>query len=101
VVLAPRFGRNFWKYRDHAKAYRVVVLDAGHLSQTLQLAATEQGLGAFVTAAINEVDIEQAFGLDPRVEGPLAVCGLGVRAKTMAKSELDPNGRVWPRRGGN
>lgn len=100
VVLAPRFGRNFWKYRDHAKAYRVVVLDVGHLSQTLQLAATEQGLGAFVTAAINEVDIEQAFGLDPRVEGPLAVCGFGMRANTMAKSELDPNGRVWARRDG-
>ena len=99
VVLAPRFGRNFWKYRNHAKAYRVVVLDVGHLSQTLQLAATEQGLGAFVTAAINEVDIEQAFGLEACVEGPLAVCGFGVRAGAMVKSELDPNHRVWTRRG--
>ena len=99
VVLVPRFGRNFWKYRNHAKAYRVVVLDVGHLSQTLQLAATEQGLGAFVTAAINEVDIEQAFGLDACVEGPLAVCGFGVRARTMVKSELDPNRRVWTRPG--
>lgn len=98
VVLAPRFGRNFWKYRHHAKAYRVLVLDVGHLSQTLQLAATEQGLGAFVTAAINEVGIEQAFGLSPCVDGPLAVCGFGVRAATMAKSEFDPNRRVWTRR---
>ena len=99
VVLAPRFGRNFWKYRNHAKAYRVVVLDVGHLSQTLQLAATERGLGAFVTAAINEVDIEQAFGLDACVEGSLAVCGFGVRADTMVKSELDPKRRVWTRLG--
>ena len=98
VVLAPRFGRNFWKYRDHAKAYRVLALDAGHLSQTLQLAATEQGLGAFVTAAINEVGIERAFGLSGCVDGPLAVCGFGIRAATMAKSEFDPNRRVWTRR---
>jgi len=100
VVLAPRFARNFWKYRNHAKAYRVCILDAGHLSQTLFLSATEQGLGAFITAAINEVDIERAFGLTGYVDGPLAVCGFGIRADTMATSELDPNHRVWKKRGG-
>ena len=97
VVLAPRFARNFWKYRNHAKAYRVCILDAGHLSQTLLLSATEQGLGAFVTAAINEVDIERAFGLTGYVEGPLAVCGFGLRADRMTTGELDPNHAAWPR----
>jgi putative peptide maturation dehydrogenase len=95
VVLAPRFARNFWKYRHHAKAYRVCVLDVGHLSQTLLLCATEQGLGAFVTAAINEVDIERAFGLDGLAEGPLAVCGFGPRATTMATPEFDPGHKTW------
>lgn len=95
VVLAPRFLRNHWKYRNHAKAYRAQVLDAGHLSQTLQLAATAAGLGAFVTAAINEVDIERAFGLTGFVDGPLAVCGFGPRADAMATTELDPNHKVW------
>jgi nitroreductase len=61
---APRFGRTFWKYRNHPKAYRVTILDVGHLSQTLFLSATELGLGAYITAAINEVDIEQRVGLD-------------------------------------
>ena len=97
-VLAPRFGRNFWKYRNHPKAYRVCILDAGHLSQTLLLSATEQGLGSFVTAAINEVDIERAFGLTGIVEGPLAVCGFGMRAEAMQTYELDPNRKAWPRR---
>lgn len=97
VVLAPRFVRNFWKYRNHAKAYRVVILDVGHLSQTLYLAATELGLGAFITAAINETDIERAFGMTNCVDGPLAVCGFGARAETMATSEFDPNKKVWPR----
>ena len=79
VALTGRFVRNFWKYRNHAKAYRAVILDAGHLSQTLYLAATELDLGAFVTAGVNEVQIEQAFGLEPMAEGPLAMCGFGIR----------------------
>ena len=97
VVLAPRFARNFWKYRNHPKAYRVAILDVGHLSQTLQLAATDLGLGACVTAAINEVDIERAFGLTSYVDGPLAVCGFGLRAGDMTTSEFDPNRAVWKR----
>lgn len=96
-VLAPRFERNFWKYRNHAKAYRVCILDVGHLSQTLLLSATDAGLGSYVTAAINEVDIERALGLTHWVDGPLAVCGIGPRAAAMETYELDPNRLVWPR----
>lgn len=96
-VLAPRFQRNFWKYRNHPKAYRVCILDIGHLSQTLLLSATEQGLGSYVTAAINEVDLERALGLAHWVEGPLAICGIGVRAGVMDTYELDPNRKAWPR----
>ena len=96
-VLAPRFHRNFWKYRNHAKAYRVCVLDVGHLSQTLQLCATEAGLGPFVTGAINEVDLERAFGMTAYAQSPLVVCGFGKRAATLMTSEFDPNRKVWPR----
>ena len=96
-VLAPRFHRNFWKYRNHAKAYRVCALDVGHLSQTLQLCATQAGLGPFVTGAINEVDLERAFGMTGYAQSPLVVCGFGQRAATLVKSEFDPNRKVWPR----
>jgi putative peptide maturation dehydrogenase len=99
VIPAARFRRQSWKYRNHAKAYRALVLDVGHLSQTLYLAATELGLGAFITAAINEVDIEAAFGLDPLEEGPLAVCGFGIRAAERAEVEFDPLNAVWPKDG--
>ena len=95
VVLVPRYDRTFWKYRRHMKGYRVVALEAGHLSQTLYLAATEVGLGAFITAAINEKPLERALGLDPLREGALAVCGFGWRGETMGTMELDPNGAVW------
>lgn len=96
VILAARFERNFWKYRNHAKAYRAVILDAGHLSQMQYLTATELGLGAFITAAINEGDIEDAFGLDPMQEGVIAVTGFGWRAERMDVLEFDPGQQVWP-----
>lgn len=96
-ALAPRFHRNFWKYRNHSKAYRVTVLDAGHLSQTLQLCATQAGLGPFVTGAINEIDIERAFGLTGYLESPMVVCGFGKRAENLVRSEFDPNRRIWAR----
>lgn len=95
VVLAARFGRCFWKYRQHPKAYRAVVMDAGHLSQTLYLSATESGLGAFVTCAINEADIERELALDPIREPVLAVCGFGWRDSVVRNAEFDPAGSVW------
>ncbi len=95
LVLSARFPRSHWKYRNHPKIYRAIVLEAGHLSQNLYLAATEHGLGAFITAAINEVELEQAFGLTPFAEGPLAVCGIGARAGERCTVEFDPQGAVW------
>lgn len=97
IVLASRFRRTFWKYRNHAKAYRAVILDAGHLSQMLYLSATERGLAAFITAAVNERDIEAIFGLDPMLEGVLAVCGFGWRGELVDEVEFDPLGSVWPK----
>ncbi len=96
LVLVPRFARTQWKYRNHAKAYRALLLDIGHISQALYMAATERGLAAFVTAAINDVDIEQAFGLDGITQGPVAVVGVGWRSGTLTTTEFDPNRVVWP-----
>lgn len=96
VVMAARFGRSQWKYRNHSKIHRAVMLEAGHFSQNLYLSATEFALGAFVTAAINEVEIEHAFGLDPLEESPIAVLGFGRRAATCEIFEFDPNHKVWP-----
>ncbi|MCW4456562.1 putative peptide maturation dehydrogenase [Flavobacterium sp. MXW15] len=95
VVMAPRFRRTFWKYRNHSKAYRAVVLDVGHLSQTLYLAATDLGLGAFVTAAINERDIERSLALTALGDGPLAVAGFGWRRDMLEVAEFDPGGEIW------
>ncbi len=96
LVLVPRYARTFWKYRNHSKAYRALLLDVGHISQALYMAATERGMAAFVTAAINEVDVEQAFGLDGITQSPLAIVGVGWRSDTLTTTEFDPNHTVWP-----
>jgi putative peptide maturation dehydrogenase len=80
VVLVARLERIFWKYRNHQKAFRAVALDAGHLSQTFYLLATEAGLPAFITAAINDADIEQTLGLDHLRHAVVAMCGCGPAA---------------------
>lgn len=95
VLLAPRYDRTFWKYRSHAKAYRAVTLEAGHLSQTLYLSATEAGLAAYITCAINEIPLEHAFGLDHISDGAMAICGFGWRGEDMVTMELDPAGEIW------
>lgn len=94
LVLAPRYDRCFWKYRNHAKAYRAVTLDVGHISQLLYLCATERGLAAFVTAAINDADVDRAFGFDGIGQSAMAICGLGWRSAKLDTAEFDPAGRV-------
>lgn len=77
VLMVARMERSFWKYRNHQKAYRALALDTGHLSQTFYLLSAEAGMPAFVTAAINDVDIEQMLGLDHLRHAVVAVCGCG------------------------
>lgn len=94
VLMAARFERNFWKYRKHPKAWKVVLLDAGHVSQTFYLAATQLGYGAFVTGAINDRCAEHLFEFDGLATGAIAVCGMGRRAGAAAGEtiEFDPLG---------
>ena len=93
-VLAARFYRNHWKYRRHPRAYAGMLVDAGHLSQTLYLVAAELGLGAYVTMAINGRDIETRLELDGVETGAIAVCGCGPRAAR--PSPLEPRFSVRP-----
>ena len=63
-------------------------MDAAHLSQTLYLVAAERGLGSFITAAVNNADIDVALDLDGVHEGAIAVCGFGKPADQ--PSPFDP-----------
>ncbi|WP_395793535.1 putative peptide maturation dehydrogenase [Aquimonas sp.] len=78
VFHVARAHRNFWKYRRHPKAYKVLFTDAGHLSQTFYLAAAALGRGAFYTGAINDADICEWIGLDPMAHVVVGANGIGV-----------------------
>ena len=70
------FQRTMWKYQ-HVRAYRVVLLDAGHLCQTFCLVATWLGLAPFCTAALKDTLIEKELGIDGIRESVLYVAGVG------------------------
>ena len=61
-----------WKYH-HARAYQVVLLNAGHLCQTFCLVATWLGLAPFCTAALKDTLIEKDLGIDGIRESVLYV----------------------------
>ncbi|GAA1970042.1 SagB/ThcOx family dehydrogenase [Microbacterium deminutum] len=68
--------RSAWKYRQ-SHAYRVILLDAGHLGQTFHLVCTALGLAPWTSAAIDEAIAEELLGLDDPSEIVLyaAACG--------------------------
>lgn len=76
-IMTAVFERSMWKYR-HARAYRVVLLDAGHLCQTFCLVATWLGLAPFCTAALKDTLIEEDLGIDGIRESVLYVAGVGL-----------------------
>jgi SagB-type dehydrogenase family enzyme len=79
-------ARSMWKY-NHSHAYRVILLDAGHLGQTFQLVCTKLGLAPFTTAATNDKAIETALGIDGVTEFP--VCAVAAGIPTDMKPRLD------------
>lgn len=76
-LMTAVFPRSQWKYR-FSRAYRVVLLDQGHLCQTFCLVATWLGLAPFCTAALKESAIERDLGLDGIEEAPLYLAAVGV-----------------------
>lgn len=91
IVMTARFERLFWKYRNHSKAFRVCNLDAGHISQMLYISATELNLGVFVSAAVNDRQIEKLLSIDPLKEGVIAVVGLGPKQRQLDQETYQAN----------
>lgn len=76
IFLVCQFDRLWWKY-EHSRAYRVALLDVGHLSQTFQLVATSLGLSTWVSAALNEKYFKQMVDTDQPEVYPLMFVGAG------------------------
>ncbi len=76
LVMTSVFERVQWKYR-FSRAYRAVLLDAGHLSQTFCLVATSLGLAPFCTMALADSEIERTLGVNGVDEGAIFLVGVG------------------------
>ncbi|MEN8244409.1 MAG: SagB/ThcOx family dehydrogenase [Thermodesulfobacteriota bacterium] len=68
------FFRSAWKYRD--RAFRYVLLDAGHLIENLVLAASANGYAYSVHYDFDDNAMERLLGIDPKREACLAVVNL-------------------------
>lgn len=77
VFLIARYDRSFWKYRQNRRAYDVVQMDAGHLSQTFYLIAAALKLGVFVSGALDFSAVEAILDLDDARRGAVCVLGCG------------------------
>jgi SagB-type dehydrogenase family enzyme len=72
--------RERWKY-DSPRAYRAMLLDAGHLCQTFCLVATALGLAPFCSMALADSIVERDAGLDGVREVALYAAGVGTRPR--------------------
>ncbi len=84
VLMTAVFARSQWKYRA-SRAYRVVLIDAGHVCQTFCLVATWLGLAPFCTMAL----------ADSKIEGDLAIDGVGESILYTAGVGCRPHGTEW------
>jgi SagB-type dehydrogenase family enzyme len=75
-IMTSVFARSMWKY-ENARTYRAVLVDAGHLSQTMYLVATWMGLGPFCTGMTRDTLIEKDLGPDGVTESVVFVTGVG------------------------
>jgi SagB-type dehydrogenase family enzyme len=78
VFFVARFARTRARY-PYARAYRAVLIEAGHLSQTLCLTATWLNLAPFCTLAIADRQVEADLGLDGIEESVVFAAGVGRR----------------------
>ena len=75
LVLSAVFQRTRWQYRE--RAYRYVMLEAGHVAQNVYLAAASMGLGTCAVGAFLDAEFHELLGLDGVEEAVLYVLSVG------------------------
>ncbi|MBI2908847.1 MAG: SagB/ThcOx family dehydrogenase [Chloroflexi bacterium] len=78
LVITAIFQRTRWKYED--RAYRYVLLDAGHLGENLYLEATSMGLGVCGIGAFLDEQINHLVGVDGKEEATVYLVSIGTLA---------------------
>jgi len=57
IFLTARLDKLWWKY-EHSRAYRMALVEVGHIAQSIQLLSTALGLRTWLTGALSESAIE-------------------------------------------
>ena len=70
ILLCAHMERTMWKYED-PNAYRVIMIEAGHIGQNIMLVATENGLSACPTAALDHARAKAILGLKDITQAPI------------------------------
>lgn len=78
VVLSAVTGRSLVKYGD--RGYRYLLLEAGHVTQTLVLLAAGLGLGAVTIGGFYDDELAGLLRVDAEREVPLYATAVGVPA---------------------
>jgi SagB-type dehydrogenase family enzyme len=81
LVLMTSVVSRVWTRYPHARAYRSVLLDAGHLCQTFCLVATWMKLAPFCTQALADSRIERDLGIDGVGEVLIYAAGVGSKPR--------------------
>jgi SagB-type dehydrogenase family enzyme len=84
VLMTAVFERTQWKY-DFPRAYRTILIEAGHLCQTFYLTATWLGLAPFCTIAQTDTKWEEWLGIDGVRESIIYVAGAGTKPHERTK----------------
>ena len=77
VLFTASFDRILHRYQ-YSRAYRAVLVEAGHLCQTFCLTATWRGLGPFCSLALADSTVERDLGLDGIRESVIYAAGVGI-----------------------
>jgi SagB-type dehydrogenase family enzyme len=75
VILSAVVERSFRKYRE--RAYRFALLEAGHIAQSLCLAAAASGISAAPLGGFHDEQLAKAFFLRTSLEVPIYALALG------------------------
>jgi SagB-type dehydrogenase family enzyme len=76
IWLTSRLDKLWWKY-EHSRAYRMALIEAGHVSQNVQLIATALKLRTWITGAFDDAAVENQLNIQHSHEQPLFFVGIG------------------------
>ena len=77
IFLVANFERSMWKYH-HSSAYRITMIEAGHIAQNMMLVATHHGFVANPTGAMNLDLVESTLRVADLTRSAIYALVLGV-----------------------